>query len=314
MKKIIIYFIIATGLLGGAFTFFKYNTRTSDAEVTNLESQEDLSEKEREELIAKNVERYQPKGDKENSKGPGITAQSAIVVDEETNEVLYAKNVHKKMPPASIIKMLTFSLALEVYNVDEKIEITEHASKQISNKINMKAGEKMSLSDLLYGLMMISANDAAYAIADAYEGGFEAFIELANEKIALLGLSNTVMANPAGLDDPNQVSTVYDMATITRYALLEHPEVVKYAGKKTEHSVYATEDNEPHWWFGHLSQMLRSYKGMIAAKTGYTDEAGTTYIGIAERGGRRLVVVLMGGSGPSANNDVKALLDYGFAN
>jgi D-alanyl-D-alanine carboxypeptidase (penicillin-binding protein 5/6) len=118
------------------------------------------------------------------------------------------------------------------------------------------------------------------------------------------------MANPAGLDDPKQKSTAFDMATITRYALLEHPSVLEYAGKDSEHSVYATEHNKHHWWFGHLSHMLSAYPGMIAAKTGYTDEAGTTYIGIAEKSGKRLVLVLMGSDGANANDDVKKILDY----
>ena len=177
----------------------------------------------------------------------------------------------------------------------------------------MKPGEKLRTADLLYGLMMISANDAAYAFADATKGGFDKFLELANEKVSLLGLKETVMKNPAGLDEPGQTSSAFDLATITRYALMEHPSVISYAGKTAEHSVYMTEHNEPHWWFGHLSHMLSAYQPMIAAKTGYTDEAGTTYIGIAEKNGRRLVVVILGSNGANANNDVKSLLDYGFS-
>jgi serine-type D-Ala-D-Ala carboxypeptidase (penicillin-binding protein 5/6) len=122
------------------------------------------------------------------------------------------------------------------------------------------------------------------------------------------------MKNPAGLDDEEQISTVFDIATITRYALINHPKLIDYAGKTTEHSVFATEHNEPHWWFGHLSRMLTAYPHMKAAKTGFTYEAGTTYVGIAEKNGRQLVLVMMGSSGATANNDVKKLLDFGFSN
>jgi D-alanyl-D-alanine carboxypeptidase len=177
----------------------------------------------------------------------------------------------------------------------------------------MKPGEKLKLSDLLYGLMMISANDSAYAIADATDGGFDKFISLANEKVTQLGLNETVMKNPAGLDEAGQTSSAFDLATITSYALKKHPSVIKYAGKTTEHSVQMTEHNEPHWWFGHLSRMLMAYKPMVAAKTGFTDEAGNTYIGIAEKGDRRLVLVILGSNSANANNDVKSLLDYGFS-
>jgi len=314
MKKRLLITAIVLALLGGAFSFAYLNWYNEKRQVAGSISAEELSKSEEEKLIKENTEKYQPKGETTNTPGPIVSAKSAIVVDQATNEIIYAKNVHQTLPPASILKMLTLSMALELFEEDELIEISENASVQISNKINMKPGEKLKISDLLYGLMMISANDAAYAIADATEGGFERFIELANQKVKRLGLKETVMKNPAGLDDPAQTSSAFDLATITRYALLEHPQVVSYAGKTTEHSVYMTEHNEPHWWFGHLSHMLTAYKPMIAAKTGYTDEAGTTYIGIAESNGRRLVLVILGSKGSSANTDVQSLLDYGFSN
>ncbi len=311
MKQKLIFLIIVAALIGGVFSLFSY--KKDDNSNRGILADNNLSIKEKGQLIKDSVEKYQPKGKTENTAGPTVSAKAAIVVDEETNKILYAKNVHNKLPPASIIKILTFSLALESFNENDLIEISPRASEQIPNKINMKPGEKIKLADLLYGLMMISANDAAYAIADAYPRGFDEFIELANKKIEMLGLKNTVMANPAGLDDKAQKSTAFDMATITRYTLLEHPEIIEYAGKNSQHSVYATEYNEPHWWNGHLSHMLSAYPSMIAAKTGYTDEAGTTYIGIAERNNRRLIVVILGAKGANANNDVKSLLDYGFS-
>lgn len=307
-------FVVLAALVGGAFSIY-YSSSLDRDKGPEASGHEDLTKKEEEKLIKENAEKFQPKiTDNTRTSGVIVSAKSAIVVDQETNEIIYAKNIERKLPPASIIKILTLSLALELFNPEEKIEISNYASEQISNKINMKAGEKLKMSDLLYGLMMISANDAAYAIADASENGFEGFINLANEKIRLLGLNNTTMKNPAGLDDPGQISTTYDMATITRYALTEHPEIVDYAGKTTEHSVQMTEENEPHWWFGHLSHMLTAYPHMIAAKTGYTDEAGNTYVGIAEKSKRRLVVVMLGSKNTEANEDVKKLLDFGFAN
>jgi D-alanyl-D-alanine carboxypeptidase len=314
MKKRLLLIIITTALIGGAFSFIYPRrdaifTKKVAGSITNGDQMKINEGK----IIAENSANYQPRGDIDNSPCPTVSAKAAIVVDQETNQVLCAKNAHQSLPPASVIKMLTFSIALENFKEDDLIEISENASIQISNKINMKPGEKIKLSDLLYGLMMISANDAAYAIADATDGGFDRFLEMANEKVRLLGLKETVMKNPAGLDDEGQTSSVFDLATISRYALVEHPQIIEYAGKTTEHSVYATDHNEPHWWFGHLSHMLKAYKTMIAAKTGYTDSAGTTYIGIAEKSGRKLVVVIMGSNGANANSDVKTLLDYGFA-
>lgn len=315
MKKNIVLLIIGAAVIAGAFSIaYSMDMFSKKTETKNIHDEDDLSEKEEEKIIQENIEKYQPKvTDNTQESGLNITAKTAIVVNAENNEIIYQKNPDMELPPASIIKMLTFSLALECFRENDLIEITQFASEQISNKINMKAGEKLKLSDLLYGLMMISANDAAYAIADASEGGFNKFIELANNKVRLLGLSHTTMKNPAGLDDPEQKSTVFDLATITNYALIEHPEVIDYAGNTSEHSVYATENNEPHYWFGHLSKMLRTYPYMIAAKTGYTDEAGTTYIGIAEKNGKKIFMVMMGSTGAGANDDVKNLLDFGFS-
>lgn len=308
MKKKLV--VIALTILIVFLTIFAIKNR-QDAKTLGAVNQ---GKKEQEEDSIKiDPKKYQPqKTSQTDETALDLSAKSAIVVDQDTNEIIYQKNPHAKLPPASITKVLAFSVALEKFKKDDYITITQFASEQISNKINMKAGEKLKLDDLLYGLMMISANDAAYAIADASKGGFDTFVADMNKKSKKLGLTDSNFKNPAGLDDPDQYSSAFDMATYTRYALLEHPDFIKYAGKTKEHSVQMTENNEPHWWFGHLSAMLKRYPGMIAAKTGYTDDARSTYVGVAERNGRRLVVVLLGSD--DANNDVPALLDYGFAN
>ena len=132
-----------------------------------------------------------------------------------------------------------------------------------------------------------------------------------NQKAKSLGLTDSNFVNPAGLDDPKHITTAFDIATFVRYNLSVHPEFVKYAGYKEDYSVFATDHNESHWW-AHISHMLYAYPGMIAAKTGYTDIAGSTFVGVAERNGRRLTVVFL--SGTDANGDVQKLLDWGFAN
>lgn len=313
IRKGIFITILTLAAIGGAFSYIYFGDRAQGQVAGKIDRSEELSQTEEDNLISENIAKYQPQGDISNSSGPAITSKSAIVVDQKTNEILYAKNIQKPLPPASIIKMLTLAVALERFDEDELITISDHAAGQIPNKITMKPGERIKLSDLLYGLMMISANDAAYAIADADNDGFEGFVTAANEKARLLGLTDTTMKNPAGLDAKGQVSTAYDLATITRYTLLNHPQVIKYAGKTSDYSIQQSSHNEAHWWFGHLSQMLTSYKPMIAAKTGYTDIAGNTYIGIAEKGSRRLVLVILGGKNAGINTDVKALLDYGFS-
>jgi D-alanyl-D-alanine carboxypeptidase (penicillin-binding protein 5/6) len=307
IKKIIIIIICIVSLAGFVFVLgmsrnLKGNTGNSIFSNVDTEKRQ----------IEENIKKYQPQKS-ENTKDVGLdlSALSAIVVDENTNKILYQKDPNLSLPPASITKIATFSVALENIGKDDLVPISQKASDEVSNKIAMKAGEKMHLYDLLYGLMMISANDAAYAIAEAVPGGYGEFINMMNEKVRILGLTGTTFKNPSGLDEEGHLSSAFDIATLTRYALLEHPEVITYAGEKEDYSVYPSDHNESHWW-GHISGMLYRYPGMIAAKTGYTDIAKSTFIGVAERDGRRLVVVILGST--DANGDVTKLLDFGFAN
>lgn len=279
-------------------------------EQVNANAKE-LSEREEKRLIAENTKKYQPQETANTAKsGLDLKTKSAIVVDESTNIILYQKDPNLKLPPASITKISTIAVALENLKKEDVITISDKAANQEPNKIVMKVGEKIKVNDLLYGLMMISANDAAYAIAESIPGGYDKFMSLMNKEVKLLGLKNTTFQNPSGLDDPGHVSSAFDIATLTRYALLNHPEAITYAGRKDDYQVFPTDHNESHWW-GHISGMLYRYPGMIAAKTGYTYEADSTFIGVAERNGRRLVVVVLGSTDP--NGDIPKLLDFGFA-
>lgn len=305
-KKIVITSIV---LLSVAGIIFVFGYRKNFEKVSEPKSIFAGSDPKTEETY--DTDKYQPQETEKTKKGGmHISAKSAILIDENINEIIYEKNPHEALPPASITKIATISVALENLKKDDLITISEKAAAQEPNKIVLKKGEKLLLSDLLYGLMMISANDAAYAIAESIPGGFDAFIDLMNRKVKALGLTDTVFKNPSGLDEKDHLSSAFDIATLTRYALLEHPEVIKYAGEKEDHSVFETDHNESHWW-GHISGMLYRYPGMIAAKTGYTDIAKSTFIGIAERKKRRIAVVFLGSE--DANGDVKKLLDYGFA-
>jgi len=304
--------ITALGLFAAGFFVNKRFSRTQEVKGEQISvNAKELSEREERRLIADNTKKYQPqKTSKTATSGLDIKTKSAIVVDENTNEILYQKDPDAKLPPASITKISTIAVALENFKKDDLLTISEKAANQEPNKIVMKAGEKLKVDDLFYGLMMISANDAARAIAELIPGGFEKFIELMNKEVKLMGLKNTVFKNPSGLDEPGHISTAFDISTLTRYALLNHPETVTYAGKKDDHQVFPTDHNESHWW-GHISGMLFRYPGMVAAKTGYTDEADSTFIGVAERNGRRLCVVILGSTDP--NGDIPKLLDWGFA-
>jgi D-alanyl-D-alanine carboxypeptidase len=262
--------------------------------------------------VEKNISLYQPKYDflKNHPGSLNLTAESAIVVDQNSGQILYAKNEHQKHWPASITKILTMVISLENYKPDQLCPVSEEASETQPDKISMDVGEKMKVEDLIYGMMMISANDAAEVLAECDPKGRSDFINKMNTKAASLGLKDSHFANPNGLDNSDHYSSAFDMATITRYAIMSIPVTLQYMGHKANYSVEATDHNEAHSWY-QISHLLFTYPGMIAAKTGYTDEAKNTYVGIAKRDGRTIIIVYFGAQ--TTTSDATSLLDYGFS-
>lgn len=237
-----------------------------------------------------------------------VQSDTAIAYDFDSGKILYAKNIDTKRPTASISKIVTATIAIENASLDKILTVPKAAAEIIPNKIVMKEGEKVKLNDLLYGMMMISANDAAETIAEGIFDSRDKFIEKMNEKVKWLELKNSNFAEPAGFDNPNHYSTPYDLGVFTRYTLKKHPELLKFMGQQT-YSIPAGEGSDPHW-FQHTSGMLKSYPGMDGAKTGYTWDAGQTFIGTAKRDDKRIVVIVF--NTQNAASDIKTLLDYGF--
>ncbi len=261
--------------------------------------------------IAENKEKYLPKNNwlAANPQELPVSTKSSVILDYNTGELLFAQNEHAKLPPASITKVLTATVVLENMKTDKLCTISQEAADTEPYKIVMRAGEQISVEDLLYGMMMLSANDASVALAECYDGGKQAFIDKMNERVKLLGLENSHFVTPNGLDDPDHYSSAFDMATITAYAIRTQPTFLEYMGRKEDYSVAATDHNDPHYFYS-LSTLLKTYEGMDGAKTGFTYEAGNTYIGTAEREGRRVIVVYFGAN--SSTYDATLLLDQGF--
>jgi len=238
-----------------------------------------------------------------------VYADGTIAYDFDSGEILYQKLQDMKLPTASISKVMTALIVLENSKTDNLITVSKNAEEQIPNKADLKDGEKLTVDELLYALMMLSANDAAYALAEGTLG-YDEFVKKMNEKAEWLGLKNTKFTNPAGFDDPEHKSTAYDLGVITRYAIKNHPEILKYMGT-LEYSIQKSDRNEPHYLY-HLSGLLKSYQGMDGAKTGLTWEAGNTFIGTAKRDGKRIVIVIF--NTHSAGEDIGNVLNYGFRN
>lgn len=237
----------------------------------------------------------------------GTSGKASIVICSDTNQVLYGENYHEKMGMASTTKIMTAIIALENGNTSDLVTVSQNAAGQEGSSIYLKAGEKIPLEDLLYGLMLNSGNDAAMAIAEHIEGSADAFTEKMNEKALELGLSDTHFENPSGLPDENHYSTAYDMAIIMSYAM-KNEEFAKIAGTK-EHSIKTP---EAVTYLRNHNKLLWQYPYTTGGKTGYTKSCGRCFVSAAQKDGVNLVAVTL--DAPSDWQDHKHLLDFGFEN
>ncbi len=247
---------------------------------------------------------------------PDLSGDSAIVVDLGSKNVLYAKQPHKHQLMASTTKIMTAIVAVEHSSLDKIITVPAAATEVEPNHMGLKAGEQLTLQELLYGMLLDSGNDAAEAIAYGVGGGAASgraqFVRWMNEKVVALGLKDTRYANPSGLDDPDQYSSAYDLAVIGAYALGK-PELRQIFATKDIVIAPSTQPGHVHGWFnpGNLNSLLWSYRGAIGIKPGYTEDAGYTLVAAAERDGRTLVAVTL--NSRRHFSDCAALLDFGFA-
>lgn len=241
---------------------------------------------------------------------PEISAQSALFTDTKTGQVLFAKNPHQKLPIASLVKVMTVLVALEHKNMDDQFLVSQRAADMEPDKMLLIAGEKLTLKELLDGIFLISANDAAEVLAEGVTGNREEFIGLMNSKAKQLGMNNTYFANPTGLDEDanNSYSTVYDLVILTRYLIRHFPEVVEIS--KTEH-IYlpVTSDHQDYDMYSGIN-LLTTYPGVVGFKTGYTPEAGLTLITLVRQNNHEIIGILLGSG--DRRDEARDLLDYSF--
>ncbi|HEY8421881.1 MAG TPA: D-alanyl-D-alanine carboxypeptidase family protein [Thermoclostridium sp.] len=240
-----------------------------------------------------------------NSENLNINARSAIVMDFDSGRVLYEKNAYQKRPMASTTKVMTAIVALENGNLDDVVTVSRNAASIHGSLMHLKAGEKLTLRELMYGLLLCSGNDAAIAIAEHIGGSVDGFLVMMNNKAKEIGAFDTNFTTPHGLDEVGHYSTAYDMALITRYAL-NNPvfnEIVK-----------TTSIQIGNRYLSNTNEMLTSYPGADGVKTGYTGKAGRCLITSATRDGRRFIsVVLFCDSRAQRALSSKLILDYAFS-
>ncbi|HET7521821.1 MAG TPA: D-alanyl-D-alanine carboxypeptidase family protein [Bacillales bacterium] len=222
---------------------------------------------------------------------PQVSAKGAVLMEQHSGRVLFGKNAHERMRIASITKIMTAILAIESGKLDEKVPISKKAAYTEGSSLYLKPGEKVRLKDLVYGLMMRSGNDAAVAIAEFIGGSVEGFAYLMNEKAAQIGMTDTVFANPHGLDDHETMySTAYDMALLTRYAM-KNPTFQKIWSTK----VYRMKDPDGTGTivWKNKNKLLTRYPYSTGGKTGYTRMAKRTLVSTAKKEDLHLIAVTL---------------------
>lgn len=240
-----------------------------------------------------------------------VGASSALLVDFESGDVIFSQNQDQKLPAASTIKIMTALVALSNAHISSVYTVSDNASKIGENSMGLTTGEKLTAEELLYGMMLVSGNDAAVTIAEGVSGSEEAYVVLMNAKAAELGLLSTKFINATGLDvdGQQQYTTVSDMAVISHFVYENYPEFRKIVA--TDHLyIEATADHKGFDLYNDTN-LLTTYPGVKGIKPGFTWEAGLCLVTYAENDGKKLLGVILGSL--DRRGEMMELLDYGFA-
>lgn len=239
---------------------------------------------------------------------PSVSAEGAVLIDADSGRVLYEKNADKRLYPASTTKIMTALIALETLEelglgTDSKVIIPEEAAGVEGSSLYLKAGEKLTLEELLYGLMLQSGNDSAEAVAICVGGTKEAFVAKMNERARQLGCAGTHFANPSGLYDDDHYTTARDLSVIAAYAM-------KRADFRELVGAQSWKSHETDRSFVNKNKTVFNYEGGNGIKIGFTKKSGRTLVASAQRDGRELIAVVLRDG--NWFNDAYALMDYGF--
>ena len=244
---------------------------------------------------------------------PQVEAKAAILMEQETGEVLCQQNAHDKLEPASVTKIMTLLLVMEAIDggqlsTGDTVTVSAHAASMGGSQVYLKEGEQMTVDDLLKAVAVVSGNDAAVALAEHIAGSEEAFVSRMNQRAAELGMEDTTFLNCTGLPAAGHLTSAYDIALMSR-ALLSHPDIRQYT------TIWMDSIRGGQFQLSNTNRLVRFYPGCTGLKTGSTDSAGYCLSASAERDGLSLIAVVLG-SETSAKRFTAAetLLNYGFAN
>ena len=247
-----------------------------------------------------------------------VEGKSAVLMDAATGTVLYEKNAHEKLAPASVTKVMTLLLIMEAVDSgkigwNDTVTASETAAAKGGSQIYLKVGETMSVTDMVKSIAVSSANDCACAMAEHLAGSEGAFVELMNARAKELGMNDTHFVNCTGLDDgpeaENHKTSAYDIALMSRELLVSHPDIKKFT------TIWMDTVRNGTFGLSNTNKLIRFYPGATGLKTGFTSGAGYCLSATAEREGMELIAVVMGAETSQGRNAAcKTLLDYGFAN
>jgi D-alanyl-D-alanine carboxypeptidase len=311
-KKSIVIALFITVLVSAGFLFF-INIRQKN--LRRLQLQKGYYEKNEGEngnYFATKVPIGEPDpawhpGDKFGTANqPEIAGESGMLIDLNDDKLLFEKNSTKKLKIASLTKVMTAVLVLEHANLNQVVTVSEKAATIGENSMGITAGEQYTVNELMYGLLLPSGNDSAYALAEGTAGDVDTFISWMNLKAKELGLQNTRYYDPSGLDD-RTTSTAEDLAKLTRYALKSD------VFKRYVKTIRMEESSETHkeLYLENQTNLLTTYPGVAGVKTGYTEEAGLCLITYASNGGHNLVGVVL--DSIDRKGDMILMLDHGFS-
>lgn len=242
---------------------------------------------------------------------PVIEAKSALVLDVDSNVILFEKAIHEPMPMASLTKIMTALLILENHRLDEVVTVDhDYSGVDVGVRIWLHQYEKITVGDLLIGLLVPSGGDAALALASYHSGTVDAFVSAMNARATTLGMTRTRFTNPIGLDDDGHYSTAHDLALLTKQALrnADFRRIVRMPNA----TVSSTNGRIAHR-FESTNALLNSYLNILGVKTGTTDGAGASLINLARNGqGREILAIVL--NSPQRFQENKRLIDWSFRN
>lgn len=246
--------------------------------------------------------------------GLAKNSETAILIEASTGKILFEKDKDKKMAPASMTKIMTMLLTMEALesgkiSLDEDVLISENAQKMSGTQIYVEAGSNVKVEDLIKGIGIASANDAAVALAEKLGGTVENFVNMMNERAKELGCKNTTFKNPHGLDEDGHLTSAYDMSLMAR-ELVKHEYALKISSTYDE---YITVSGENHWLVN-TNKLVKFYKGIDGLKTGYTDKAGYCLTATMNKNNMRLIsVVMKSSSKDNRSTDTIGMMEYGYS-